>query len=166
MSSLRLARLIRRIGRVAEPAPPGPTADQADGYRPDPVLAGSAQVRHVDCGSCNGCEVEVGAAFGPVYDADRYGARLVASPRHADVLLVTGVVTRNMLEPLRRTVEATPNPRVVVAVGDCALTGGVFADGYGVLGAVDDVVAVDLGVPGCPPEPDAIVAALRRVTQR
>jgi Ni,Fe-hydrogenase III small subunit len=166
VSSLRLARLIRRVGRVAEPAPPRPEAAQPDGYRPDPVLAGSAQVRHVDCGSCNGCEVEVGAVFGPVYDADRYGARLVASPRHADVLLVTGVVTRNMLEPLRRTVEATPNPRVVVAVGDCALTGGVFADGYGVLGAVDDVVPVDLGVPGCPPDPDAIVAALRRVTQR
>ena len=104
--------------------------------------------------------------FGPVYDADRYGARLVASPRHADVLLVTGVVTRNMLEPLRRTVEATPRPRVVLAVGDCALTGGVFTDGYGVVGAVDDVVPVDLTVAGCPPEPDAIVAALRRVTGR
>ncbi len=166
MSSLRLARLIRRVGRVAEPAPPGPEDPEPGGYQPDPVLAGSAQVRHVDCGSCNGCEVEVGAVFGPVYDADRYGARLVASPRHADVLLVTGVVTRNMLEPLRRTVEATPNPRVVVAVGDCAISGGVFAEGYGVLGAVDDVVPVDLAVPGCPPEPDAIVAALRRVTQR
>lgn len=166
MSSLRLARLIRRTGRVAEPAPPAPTPDPVDGYRPDPVLAGSAQVRHVDCGSCNGCEVEVGAVFGPVYDADRYGARLVASPRHADVLLITGVVTRNMLEPLRRTVEATPNPRVVIAVGDCALTGGELSDGYGVLGAVDDVVPVDLGIPGCPPEPEAIVAALRRVTQR
>jgi formate hydrogenlyase subunit 7 len=166
VSARRLARLIRRVGRVAEPAPARPEAAPADQYQPDPVLAGSAQVRHVDCGSCNGCEVEVGAVFGPVYDADRYGARLVASPRHADVLLVTGVVTRNMLEPLRRTVEATPRPRVVIAVGDCALTGGVFTDGYGVLGAVDDVVPVDLSVPGCPPEPDAIVAALRRVTQR
>jgi formate hydrogenlyase subunit 7 len=166
VSALRLARLIRRVGRVAEPTPALPEAAPADQYQPDPVLAGSAQVRHVDCGSCNGCEVEVGAVFGPVYDADRYGARLVASPRHADVLLVTGVVTRNMLEPLRRTVEATPRPRVVIAVGDCALTGGVFTDGYGVLGAVDDVVPVDLSVPGCPPEPDAIVAALRRVTQR
>lgn len=166
MSSVRLARLIRRIGRVAEPEPPAPAAATGDQYQPDPILAGSAQVRHVDCGSCNGCEVEVGAVFGPVYDADRYGARLVASPRHADVLLVTGVVTRNMLEPLRRTVEATPRPRVVLAVGDCALTGGVFTDGYGVVGAVDDVVPVDLSVPGCPPEPDAIVAALRRVTGR
>jgi Ni,Fe-hydrogenase III small subunit len=166
VSSLRLARLIRRVGRVAEPAPPGPGAAGPEDGQPDPVLAGSVQVRHVDCGSCNGCEVEVGAVFGPVYDAERYGARLVASPRHADVLLVTGVVTRNMLEPLRRTVEATPRPRVVVAVGDCAITGGVFADGYGVLGAVDDVVPVDLSVPGCPPEPAEIVAALRRVTRR
>jgi formate hydrogenlyase subunit 7 len=166
VSSLRLARLIRRVGRVAEPAPPAPAAARRDDAQPDAVLAGSVQVRHVDCGSCNGCEVEVGAVFGPVHDAERYGARLVASPRHADVLLVTGIVTRNMLEPLRRTVEATPRPRVVVAVGDCAITGGVFADGYGVVGAVDDVVPVDLCVPGCPPEPDAIVAELRRVTRR
>ena len=101
-------------------------------------------MRHVDAGSCNGCEIEVGAAFGPVYDAERYGARLVASPRHADVLAVTGVVTRNMAEPLRRTVEATPNPRVVVAIGDCARGCGVFAGAYGVVGSVDDVVEVDL----------------------
>lgn len=120
----------------------------------------------MDAGSCNGCEIELGAAFGPVYDAERYGARLVASPRHADVLLVTGVVTRNMLEPLRRTVDATPNPKVVVAVGDCARNCGVFAQGYGVVGAVKDVTAVDLDVPGCPPEPEAIVAALRKVTGR
>jgi Ni,Fe-hydrogenase III small subunit len=164
MSTLRLARLIRRTGRVAEPAPSGPPTDVA--FQPDPVLRGSAQVRHVDCGSCNGCEIEVCAAFGPVHDADRYGARLVASPRHADVLLVTGVVTRNMHEPLRRTLEATPKPRVVVAVGDCAVDGGMFGDGYGVVGPVDEVVAVDLAVPGCPPEPEQIVAALRRVTGR
>jgi formate hydrogenlyase subunit 7 len=165
VSATRLVRLIRRTGRVAEPSPRAPES-RPDGFRPDPALAGSAQVRHVDCGSCNGCEVEVGAVFGPVYDADRYGARLVASPRHADVLLVTGVVTHNMREPLRRTVEATPRPRVVVAVGDCAVDGGLFRGGYGVVGPVDDVVAVDLTVPGCPPEPEAIVAALRRVTGR
>ena len=116
MSLLRLLGLIRTTGRVAEPAPPAP--EPAPGVSPE--LAGSVQVRHVDAGSCNGCEIEVGAAFGPVYDADRYGARLVASPRHADVVLVTGVVTRNMLAPLLRTVEATPQPRVVLAVGDCA----------------------------------------------
>ncbi len=165
MSSARLAKLIWRTGRVAEPAPEAP-GDPAGAFRPDRALAGSAQVRHVDCGSCNGCEVEVGAVFGPVYDAERYGARLVASPRHADVLLVTGVVTHNMREPLRRTVDATPRPRVVVAVGDCAVDGGLFRDGYGVAGFVDEVVGVDLTVPGCPPEPEAIVAALRRVTGR
>jgi Ni,Fe-hydrogenase III small subunit len=110
--------------------------------------------------------VEVGAAFGPVYDAERYGARLVASPRHADAVLVTGVVTHNMLEPLRRTVDATPLPRLVLAVGDCARNCGAFAGAYGVAGAVADVVPVDLEVPGCPPEPDEIVAALRRVTGR
>ena len=164
MSTARLARVIRRTGRVAEPAPPPPEA--RDSFRPDPALAGSAQVRHVDCGSCNGCEIEVAAAFGPVYDADRYGARLVASPRHADVLLVTGVVTRNMAAPLERTLEATPEPRVVLAVGDCAVDCGMFRDGYGVVGAVGEVVPVDLGIPGCPPEPADIVAALRRVTGR
>lgn len=162
MSMRRLAQLIRRTGRVAEPAPPQP--EPMDGA--SVAFAGSVGVRHVDAGSCNGCEIEVGAAFGPVYDAERYGARLVASPRHADVVLVTGVVTRNMLEPLRRTVEATPGPRVVVAVGDCARDCGVFAGGIGVAGAAHDAVDVDLSVPGCPPEPDVIVDALRRVTRR
>jgi Ni,Fe-hydrogenase III small subunit len=123
-------------------------------------------VRHVDAGSCNGCEIEIAAAFGPVYDAERYGARLVASPRHADVALVTGPVTRNMAEPLRRTVAAMAEPRIVVALGDCAIDRGEFAGGHGIEGAVADVVPVDLAVPGCPPEPDAIVAALRRVTGR
>jgi Ni,Fe-hydrogenase III small subunit len=163
VSAWRLARLIRRTGRVAEPAPASPPASR---FEPPRALAGSAQVRHVDAGSCNGCEIEVGAAFGPVYDAERFGARLVASPRHADVVLVTGVVTRNMAEPLRRTVDATPRPRVVVAVGDCARSCGAFVAGYGVVGAVDAVVPVDLSVPGCPPEPDQIVAALRQVTGR
>jgi Ni,Fe-hydrogenase III small subunit len=129
-------------------------------------FGGSAQVRCVDAGSCNGCEIEIGAAFGPVYDVERYGARMVASPRHADVALVTGPVTRNMAEAVRRTVAAMPAPRVVVAVGDCAVDGGEFAGGHGVEGAVDEVVPVDLRVPGCPPEPEQIVAALRRVTGR
>lgn len=156
-------RLVRRTGRVAEPAPPVPVVVDAPAAR---ALGGSVQVRHVDAGSCNGCEIEVAAAFGPVYDAERYGARLVASPRHADVVLVTGVVTRNMAEPLRRTVDATPRPRLVVAMGDCARNCGVFAGGYGVLGAVADVVEVDLEIPGCPPRPEAFVEALRTVTGR
>ncbi|MDQ7904029.1 hypothetical protein RB614_05770 [Phytohabitans sp. ZYX-F-186] len=156
-----LVRRIRERGRVAQPATP----------RPEPLpaaagLAGSVQVRHVDAGSCNGCEIEVGQAFGPVYDAERHGVRLVASPRHADVLTVTGPVTVNMAGPLRTTYEAMPRPRMVVAVGDCARDCGMFAGGPGVLGPVGDVVPVDVLVPGCPPEPAAIVAALRGVSGR
>lgn len=148
-------------GQAAEPAPKRPAPHDVGR-----VFGGSVQVRHVDAGSCNGCEIEVGAAFGPVYDAERYGARLVASPRHADVVLVTGVVTHNMAEPLRRTVEATPRPRVVLAVGDCARDCGILRGGFGVRGAVGEIVDVDLEVPGCPPEPATIVHALRGVTRR
>jgi len=159
----KLLRVIRSAGRVAEPAgsaPAGPACAKAA------ALGGSVQLRHVDAGSCNGCEVEIGSVFGPVYDAERYGARLVASPRHADALLVTGPVTRNMAEPLRRTYEAVSEPRIVVAVGDCARNCGEFAGAYGVHGAVADVVPVDVEVPGCPPAPEAIVAALRGLTGR
>jgi len=160
---LRLWRKIRAVGRVAEPALPAWT-----GERPAAAagLGGSVQIRHVDAGSCNGCEVEIGSAFGPVHDVERYGARLVASPRHADALLVTGPVTRNMAEPLRRTYEAVPAPKLVVAVGDCARDCGVFAGAYGVVGAVSDVVPVDMEVAGCPPRPEAIVAAVRKLTGR
>lgn len=160
---IRLLRRIRANGRIAEPAPPRPAAGACPKAA---ALRGSVQLRHVDAGSCNGCEIEIGATFGPVYDAERYGARLVASPRHADAVLVTGPVTRNMAEPLRRTVEALPQPGMVVAVGDCARDCGVFAGGHGVVGPVADVVPVDLAVPGCPPSPDAIVAALRKLTGR
>lgn len=157
-----MVRLMRRTGRVAEAAPPAPRrASDAPGD-----LLGSVQVRHVDAGSCNGCEVELGMAFGPTYDGERYGARLVASPRHADALLVTGVVTQNMASAVRRTYEATPRPRVVLAVGDCALNCGVFADGYGVVGPVSDVIPVDVEVAGCPPHPAQIIDGLRSVTGR
>ena len=157
---LRLLRKIRAHGRVAEPPIGERRGPLATGLR------GSVQIRHVDAGSCGGCEVEIGAAFGPVYDAERYGARLVASPRHADALLVTGVVTRNMAEPLRRTYDAVPAPKVVVAVGDCARDCGVFTGAYGVTGAVNDVLPVDVEVPGCPPRPQEIVAAVRGLTGR
>lgn len=153
---------IMRSGGFAEPAPPAPTARLA----PPAGVRGSLQVRHVDVGSCNACEIEIGAAFGPVYDAERYGIRLVASPRHADALLVTGAVTRNMVDPLLNTVAATPQPRVVIACGDCALGRGVLADGYGVIGAVADFVDVDVEIPGCPPTPEEIIAALRSVAGR
>ncbi len=153
---------IRRVGRLAEPAAPAPDST----IQPPTGVRGSLQIRHVDAGSCNGCEVEIASAFGPVYDAERYGARLVASPRHADALLVTGVVTRNMEQPLRNTRRAVPDPGMVIAVGDCARNCGIFANGYGVVGSVSDVIGADLEIPGCPPTPQQIVAALRSVTRR
>lgn len=157
---MNLVRKIIATGRVAERAP----AEALPG-EPRPAeaarLRGSVQVRHVDAGSCNGCELEVASAFGPVYDGERYGVRLVASPRHADALLVTGPVTKNMAVPLAKTYEATPAPKVVIALGDCALDCGVFRGAYGVEGAVRDVVPVDVEVPGCPPDPAAILRALR-----
>lgn len=168
MSTTNLLKLIARTGRVAEPldASTEHGLQVRDGFQPPRALRGSVQVRHVDAGSCNGCEVEIGAAFGPVYDAERIGARLVASPRHADVVAVTGVVTQNMAEPLVNTVDATPNPRVVVSIGDCTRGCGLFAGSYAVAGSVDDFVDVDVHVPGCPPAPEAIIAALRAVTGR
>jgi formate hydrogenlyase subunit 7 len=149
-----------RVGRIAEPATPAPQLMM----KPLAGVRGSLQIRHVDAGSCNGCEVEIAGAFGPVYDAERFGARLVASPRHADALLVTGVVTRNMAGPLAATIEATPLPRRVIACGDCALNRGVFGEAYGVVGAVGEVVPVDVEIPGCPPTPSQIIEALRSVT--
>jgi len=173
---MQLLRRIRRIGRIAEAAPPRSGTGAAGRHPPGgshqeaaearAAMAGSVQVRHVDAGSCNGCEIEIGSAFGAVYDAERYGARLVASPRHADALLVTGPVTRNMAEPLRRTYNAVPAPKLVVAVGDCARDCGAFAGAYAVVGAVREVVPVTIEVAGCPPRPEAIVAALRELTGR
>ncbi|MEO7127228.1 MAG: NADH-quinone oxidoreductase subunit B family protein [Nakamurella sp.] len=154
---------IRRIGRIAEPAPAKPAPSVV---LPPTGRKRSLQIRYVDAGSCDGCAIEIGAVFGPVYDAERYGARLVASPRHADALMVTGVVTRNMEQPLRNTLAAIPEPRIIIAVGDCACTGGIFADGYGVVGSVRDVIGADIEVPGCPPRPEDIIAALRSVTGR
>jgi Ni,Fe-hydrogenase III small subunit len=165
---MSLLRKIVRTGRVAEPAPdavPAPVPGDSGASAVAP-LSGSVQLRHVDAGSCNGCELEIASAFGPVYDAERYGLRLVASPRHADALLVTGPVTRNMADPLRKTYEATPAPKRVVVVGDCAMSCGVFAGGHGVEGAVGDIVPVDVEVPGCPPTPEVLIAALRGLTGR
>lgn len=150
------------------PGPPSASRRRASPtHRPAAVeqasrrLRGSLQLRHVDAGSCNGCELEIASIFSPVYDAERFGIRLEASPRHADGLLVTGPVTRNMAGPLRKTLDAVPRPRVVVAVGDCARDCGVFRGAYGVEGAVGDVVPVDLEIPGCPPDPATITTALR-----
>src|ERR1700680_2415753 len=110
-------------------------------------------VREVEAGSCNGCELEIHALNNAFYDLERFGLRFVASPRHADVLMVTGPVTKNMREALQRTYNATPDPKWVIAVGDCALDGGIFAESYAVVGSVGSVLPVDLHIPSCPPNP-------------
>jgi Ni,Fe-hydrogenase III small subunit len=129
-------------------------------HRIQRLLGRALAIREVDAGSCNGCELEISGLTSPAYDMERFGMHFVASPRHADLLLVTGPVTRNMEEPLRRTYEATPAPKFVVAVGDCAATCGVFKGAYGVVGPVERIVPVDLHVPGCPPEPAEILRGL------
>ena len=128
-------------------------------------LGRSLAIRHVDAGSCNGCELEIHALNNAFYDLERFGLRFVASPRHADVLLVTGPVTRNMQEALERTYTATPSPKWVVAVGDCAIDGGMFAKSYGVVGAVARVIPVDLHIKGCPPRPAQLLEGLLRLLE-
>jgi Ni,Fe-hydrogenase III small subunit len=134
------------------------------------LLGRAVGIREVDAGSCNGCEIEISGLTGPVYDLERFGLHFVASPRHADMLLVTGPVTRNMEVPLRKTYEATPDPKVVVAVGDCAETCGVFKGSYAIVGGVNAVIPVDVFVRGCPPEPNGILrgilAALDRLPRK
>jgi len=143
---------------------PGPTlAESAERLRQRILgrFGRSLHVRQVDAGSCNACEMEIAATTNPIYDLERYGIHLVASPRHADLLLVTGPVTRNMEIALRRTYEATPEPRVVVAVGACGCSGGVFGEEtYAAIGGVDRVLPVDVYIPGCPPRPQAILNGL------
>jgi Ni,Fe-hydrogenase III small subunit len=123
-------------------------------------LGRSLSIREVDAGSCNACELEIHALNNAFYDLERFGLRFVASPRHADVLLVTGPVTRNMREALERTYAATPSPKWVVAVGDCAHDGGCFAGSYAVVGGVSQVLPVDLHIAGCPPSPATLLAGL------
>ena len=123
-------------------------------------LGRSLAIREVDAGSCNGCELEIHALNNAFYDLERFGLKFVASPRHADVLLVTGPVSKNMREGLLRTYNATPDPKWVVAVGDCAANGGIFAGSYAVKGGVAKVVPVDLHIPGCPPRPEQLLKGL------
>jgi Ni,Fe-hydrogenase III small subunit len=134
--------------------------------RTQKILGRSLAIREVDAGSCNGCEIEITALGNPVYDCERFGIRFVASPRHADLLLVTGPVTRNMEVPLRKTWEATPEPKLVVAVGDCARNCGVFKGSYAVAGSVDQIIPVDVFVDGCPPEPLEILLGILKALDR
>jgi Ni,Fe-hydrogenase III small subunit len=121
---------------------------------------GALAIRHVDAGSCNGCELEINALGNPYYNLEGIGIRFVASPRHADMLLVTGPVSRHMEVALRRTYDATPEPKLVVAIGDCGCTGGIFGESYASLGRVSNVIPVDVAVPGCPPTPLAIMQGI------
>jgi Ni,Fe-hydrogenase III small subunit len=123
-------------------------------------LGRSLAIREVDAGSCNGCELEVNALANPYHDLERFGLHIVASPRHADVLLVTGPVTRNMREALLRTYAATPDPKWVIAAGDCAACGGLFANSYACIGPVSAVLPVALSIPGCPPTPTQLLKGL------
>jgi len=132
----------------------------------DRKFAGSIAIRQVDAGSCNGCELEIHALNNPYYDIERFGVHFVASPRHADVLLVTGPVSRHMQTALLRTYEATPNPKWVIAVGDCATCGGEFGVSYASCGAVANVIPVDAVIAGCPPTPLALIKGLLALCER
>jgi len=167
---LRQLHAAFRTGIATEPAAPDRQALEQLGTR----LAGeihrvfgrSLAIRQVDAGSCNGCELEIGGLAGPHYDLERFGLHIVASPRHADCLLVTGPVTLNMAEPLRRTWEATPDPKIVVAIGDCGRDGGIFQGSYAVVGGVSDVIPVDAVIPGCPPSPRVLLGGLLALLER
>jgi Ni,Fe-hydrogenase III small subunit len=158
-------------GPVTEPAPPPSTegleelAAEIDRLART-ALGRSLSIREVDAGSCNGCELEIHALNNPLYDLERFGIRFVASPRHADVLLVTGPVTTNMREALERTYAATPGPKWVIAAGDCACTGGLFKESYAVVGGVDAVLPVDLHIEGCPPTPLDLLRGLLALLER
>ena len=159
-----ILKYVARRGRVTEPAP-----EPLEGARRpahpvhDEILAilGRAlAIRHVDAGSCNGCELEINALNNPYYNIEGLGIRFVASPRHADMLLVTGPVSRHMEVALRRTYDATPAPKLVVAVGDCGCNGGIFGESYASCGGVANVIPVDVSVPGCPPPPAELLAGI------
>src|SRR3981081_2248215 len=153
-------------------APPKPGTSELEevaralGERARRRLGRSLSIREIDAGSCNGCELEIHALHNAFYDVERFGLRFVASPRHADVLMVTGPVTRNMREALERTYHATPDPKWVVAVGDCARDGGCFAGSYAFVGGVSEVIPVDLHIPGCPPAPTAMLQGLLALLER
>jgi Ni,Fe-hydrogenase III small subunit len=163
MRTLLLRSLFMRPATMAAPEPGAAALEELGRTleaRARKLFGRSLAIREVDAGSCNGCELEIHALNNPVYDVERFGVRFVASPRHADVLLVTGPVTHNMKVALERTYAATPDPKWVVAVGDCGRGCGVFEGSYAVIGGVDKVIPVDLHIPGCPPRPIALLEGL------
>ena len=160
-------QIIRQIAAAGIRTEPAPQADEklrtVNQQLRDEIIQlfrGALAIRHVDAGSCNGCELEIHAVNNVFYNLEGLGARFVASPRHADMLLVTGPVSRNMEVALKRTWEATPDPKLVVAIGDCGCTGGLFGESYASRGRVSNVIPVDVSVPGCPPTPLAIMQGI------
>ena len=160
---LHILRQIAKTGIRTE-APPAPADEQVVVARLQKevlrTLGRALTIRQVDAGSCNGCELEIHALGNPYYNIEGLGIRFVASPRHADLLLVTGPVSKHMAIALQRTYDATPEPRLVVAVGDCGCTGGIFGESYASLGRVSNVIPVDVEIPGCPPTPSALLAGI------
>jgi len=166
---LKTLRQIAKVGIVTEPPPPTDKSlrlREALQSRILAVLGRALCIRQVDAGSCNGCELEIHALNNPFYNLEGLGIRFVASPRHADMLLVTGPVSKHMEVALRRTYEATPDPKLVVAVGECGCTGGIFGESYASRGRVANVIPVDVAVPGCPPRPIQILSAILTALER
>jgi Ni,Fe-hydrogenase III small subunit len=165
---LRILNKIRKIGIITEPLPKDTTLEVV-GYQVKQEIArhfaGSLAIRQVDAGSCNGCELEIHALNNPFYDIERFGIHFVASPRHTDLLLVTGPVSRHMQAALLRTYEATPDPKLVIATGDCAANGGEFGISYASCGAVSEVIPVSATITGCPPTPLALLQGILRLIQ-
>jgi Ni,Fe-hydrogenase III small subunit len=162
MRRLILEALLKGAATEAPPDPAGFDQEIADAVNRTAraSLGRSLSIRHIDAGSCNACELEIHALNNPYYDLERYGLRFVASPRHADVLLVTGPVVHNMRKALILTYDAMPAPKWVIANGDCAADGGCFARSYAVAGGVSKIIPVDLHIPGCPPSPRTVLAGL------
>ena len=160
---LKTLRTIAGIGIVSEPPPQPDRALRLREALHAEILASLGRalcIRQIDAGSCNGCELEIHALNNPMYNIEGLGIRFVASPRHADLLLVTGPVSWHMALALRRTYDATPDPKLVVAVGDCGCNGGIFGTGYATAGPVSAVIPVDVAVPGCPPSPERLLQAI------
>ena len=160
---LKTLRQICRTGIITEPPPLNDdTLRVADALQSSilEVLGRALCIRAIDAGSCNGCELEIHALNNPLYNIEGLGIRFVASPRHADLLLITGPVAKNMEVALRRTYDATPDPKLVVAIGDCGCTGGIFGESYASCGRVSNVIPVDVAVPGCPPSPHRILSGI------
>jgi Ni,Fe-hydrogenase III small subunit len=167
-----MLKTLRRIAAIGVVSEPPPDVDDRLRVRDDlqerirTVLGRALCVRQIDAGSCNGCELEIHALNNPFYNLEGLGIRFVASPRHADLLLVTGPVSKHMEVALRRTYDATPDPKLVVALGDCGCSGGIFGESYASCGQVSNIIPVDVAVPGCPPSPTRILAGILTAISR